>query len=140
MFYVSALGTNGQFTSNPLKLIVDEYFDGAISYQARAISIDPIFGKTSSLISSPQKTGSITITPTVDQSNIIFQLLDATSRDPIFSFNLNEGGVSDWFVKSITSLDSDEEVRVELGVNPTYFIIETQLNETQYRVRHKPGT
>ena len=31
VFYVSASGTNGQFTSNPLELIVDEYFDGLIS-------------------------------------------------------------------------------------------------------------
>jgi len=80
VFYVSASGTNGQYSSNPLELIIDEYFDGTISYQARAISIDPIFGKTSSLDSSPQKSGSIAITPTVDQSNIIFELLDATSR------------------------------------------------------------
>jgi len=141
VFYVSASGTNGQYSSNPLELIIDEYFDGTISYQARAISIDPIFGKTSSLDSSPQKSGSIAITPTVDQSNIIFELLDATSRNPIFSLNLNEGSASAWFVKRGTSLDSDETVQVDLGINSSYFTIEsrpspTVLNETQYRVAH----
>ncbi|NBV72170.1 MAG: hypothetical protein EBR60_09060, partial [Burkholderiaceae bacterium] len=141
VFYVSASGTNGQYSSNPLELIIDEYFDGTISYQARAISIDPIFGKTSSLDSSPQKSGIITVTPTVDQSNIIFELLDATSRNPIFSLNLNEGSASAWFVKRGTSLDSDETVQVDLGINSSYFTIEsrpspTVLNETQYRVAH----